>query len=171
VDARPREPLTDRTLHLLGGLLGGILGTSGMIFVGIAAEAVAGIPARRLLSELELGFGGPLAGAGILGSDFSLPVHYLHGAVLGLLFVGILWVGERLRVAPRIPYWSSGLIFGAVVAGVVLILVEAATGIELDPALIGLVVLLHLTFGGLAGVTLSWVRAGPASGSAGAPVS
>jgi hypothetical protein len=171
VDAQPRGPLTDRTRVLRGGLLGGIFGTSGMIFVGIAAEWVAGVPLRGLLSELELGFGGPLAGAGILGPDFSLPVHYLHGAVLGLLFVGILWVGERLGVAPSIPYWSSGLIFGTVVAGIVLVLLEASTGTDLRPALIGLVVLLHLTFGGLAGVTLSWVPAGSASATAGAPAS
>jgi hypothetical protein len=171
VDAQPREPLTDRTRLLLGGLLGGILGTSGMIFVGIAAEWAAGVPVRGLLPELELGFVGPLAGAGILGPDFSLAVHYLHGAVLGLLFVGILAVGERLRVAPRIPYGASGLIFGAAVAGIVLVLLEATTRTDLGPALIGLVVLLHLTFGGVAGGTLSRVRAASVSGTAGAPAS
>jgi len=162
VAAPPREPLTRRPRTLLGGLLGGTLGTSGMILLGIGAESGAGLPLGRLLPELEIGFGGPLAGAGALGAGFSLPVHYLHGLVLGLLFAGILLVGERFKVAPRIPIWSSGLIFGAVVAVVVLGLLAVTSGSSLDPGAIGLVCLLHLAFGGLSGAVVQ--RVSPAVG-------
>jgi hypothetical protein len=158
VAAPPRGSLTRRNRAILGGVLAGILGTSGMILVGIAAEAGFRLPLSRLLPELELGFGGPLAGAGILGSSFSLPVHYLHGIVLGLLFAGIIGLGEQLRVAPRIPLWCSGLLFGAVVAGVVLVLLRATSSAALTIGLTGLVVLIHLTFGGLAGILLQQVR-------------
>ncbi|MGA7862134.1 MAG: hypothetical protein WCB19_09830 [Thermoplasmata archaeon] len=136
-----------------------------MILLGIVAEGGAGVSLSRLVPELELGFGGPLAGAGVLGPDFSLPVHYLHGVVLGLLFAGIILLGEHFRVAPRVPLWSSGLVFGAVVSGIVLVLLAVTTSVALSPGLIGLVSLLHLTFGGLAGSLLPRVRAGsiPAS--------
>jgi hypothetical protein len=158
VAAPPRESLTRRNQVLLGGGLAGILGTSGMILVGIAAEVGFGLPLSRLLPELELGFGGPLAGAGILGRGFSLPVHYLHGTILGLLFAGIIWGSEHLRVAPRTPMWSSGLIFGAVVSGVVLVLLLVTSNATVTPGLTGLVVLMHLTFGGLVGILFHRVR-------------
>jgi hypothetical protein len=158
VAARPRERLTGKARTLLGGVLGGIFGTSGMVLLGITLEWGAGLPLDRLLPELELGFGGPLAGAGVLGPGFSLPVHYLHGAVLGLLFAGLILLGEHLEVAPRIPLWGSGLIFGAVVSGVVLLLLDLTAGGALTPGLLGLVCLLHLTFGGLAGLVLPRVR-------------
>jgi hypothetical protein len=154
---RPRELLPRSAATLLGGLLGGILGTSGMILVGVAAEAAAGLSLTRWLPQLELGFGGPLAGAGILGTDFSLPAHYVHGTVLGLVFAGLLLFGERVRIAPRIPPWESGLAFGAVVAGIVLLLLRATVSIALTPGLVGLVLLLHLTFGALAGILVQWV--------------
>lgn len=161
MDALPRAPLTRRGRTLLGGLLGGILGTSGMVLVGIAAEWGAGIPLDRLAPELELGFGGPLAGAGVLGSDFSLPVHYLHGLILGLLLAGILLLGGQFGVAPRIPGWASGLTFGAVVSGIVLVLLMVTSNTALSAGLIGLVFLLHLTFGGSAGALIQRVRDGP----------
>lgn len=142
-----------------------------MILVGIAAEWGAGIPLHRLIPQLELGFGGPLAGAGFLGSNFSLPVHYLHGLILGLLLAGILWVGERWRLAPQGPVWTSGLIFGAVVSVVVLGLLAGTSNTPLSPGLIGLVVLLHLTFGGLAGALIQRVRQEPGlAPAAGAPM-
>lgn len=160
--APPRNPLTGRAqTTLYGGLLGGLLGTSGMIFIGVAAERGAGLPLPRLLPELELGFGGPAAGAGVLGADFSLPIHYLHGAVLGILFAGLLLLSDHLGMAPRVPLWSIGLIFGAVVSGFVLALLKVTSAGVLDPGLIGLVCLLHLTFGGSAGAVIQRVRAMP----------
>lgn len=156
--ARPGKPLTGSARTLVGGILGGILGTSGMILGGIALERAAGLALPQLLPDLELGFGGPLAGAGILGPDFSLPVHYIHGVLLGMLFAGIVLVAERFQVAPRIPLWSGGLLFGAVVAAVVLALLQRTSNGTLGPGIIGLVVLLHLTFGGLAGLLISSVR-------------
>jgi hypothetical protein len=129
-----------------------------MILVGLAAEAGAKVPLDRLVPTLELGFGGPLAGAGVLGPAFSLPIHYLHGVALGLLFVGIILLGERLGVAPPIPLWSSGMVFGGIVAGVVLFLLVETSTLTLTPGLVGLVCLLHVTFGGLAGFALQRCR-------------
>jgi hypothetical protein len=166
VDAPPREPLTPRNRALLGGVLAGILGTSGMILVGIATEAGFRLPLSRLLPELELGFGGPLAGAGILGPGLSLPVHYLHGIVLGVLFAGVIGLAEHLGLAPRIPLWSSGLLFGAVVSAIVLVLLQTTSNAALTPGVTGLVVLMHLTFGGLAGTLLQNVREIPFRGQA-----
>jgi hypothetical protein len=158
VDARSKEPPPGSVRTLCAGLLGGILGTSGMILVGFAAEGAARLPLGRILPELQLGFGGPLAGAGILGPDFSLPVHYLHGVALGLLFAGIVLAAEYGQMAPRIPLWASGLIFGAVVAAVVMALVWATSTEALSVGVGGLIVLLHLTFGGLTGALVQRVR-------------
>jgi hypothetical protein len=166
VVAPPRETLTPRNRTFLGGVLAGFLGTSGMILVGVGAEAGSGLPFSQFLPELELGFGGPWAGVGSLGSGFALPVHYLHGVILGLLFAGIIVLGERLRVAPEIPLWSSGLIFGAVVSGIVLVLLRATSNAQLIPGLVGLVVLMHLTFGGLAGILFQRIRGIPEPGTA-----
>jgi hypothetical protein len=158
VDARSRELPLRSVRTLCAGLLGGILGTSGMILVGVAAEAGARLPLAQILPELELGFGGPLAGAGALGPDYSLPVHYLHGAVLGFLFAGIVLAAEHVHMAPRIPGWASGLIFGAVVAAVVIGLVWVTSAGALGLGVVGLIVLLHLTFGGLTGALVQRVR-------------
>jgi hypothetical protein len=152
------RPLSRNAWTFLGGLLGGIIGTSGMFLIGVAAERLATVPLDRTLPQLELGFGGPVAGAGVLGPDLSLPVHYLHGAVLGLLLAGILLLGERWRVAPHIPLWADGLIFGTAVSGFVVLLLDATVPEKLSPELVGLVVLLHVTFGGLAGGVLQRVR-------------
>ncbi|MCI4351947.1 MAG: hypothetical protein L3K14_00965 [Thermoplasmata archaeon] len=155
-----KKPPTPRSPILVGGLLGGILGTSGMILVGIVAEWGAGVPLSRLTPELELGFGGPFAGAGVLGSGLSLPVHYLHGMLLGLVFAWVVWLGERLGLAPRIPLSASGLLFGGIVSTFVVALLAATAGGPLSPGVVGLVGLLHLTFGGLTGATLERVRGG-----------
>jgi hypothetical protein len=158
VAAPQREPLSRRSRTLLGGALGGILGTSGIILLGLGIEGAFGFGLDRLIPELELGFGGPLAGAGVLGPDFSVPIHYLHGAILGLVLAGLLLLDDRLRWADRIPVWADGLIFGAVVASVVLVLLDATSGSALTPGLAGLVILLHVTFGGLAGAVVQRVR-------------
>jgi hypothetical protein len=140
-----------------------------MILVGVAAELSVGLPLRRVLPELELGFGGPVAGAGVLGPSFALPVHYLHGAVLGLLFVGIILLGERYQLTPQLSLPVSGLVFGAAVSVAVLLLLWWTSPGPLSLGLIGLVCLLHLTFGGLAGTALEYVRAPSRSAPVGAP--
>ena len=158
--APPIGPPRSSSATLLGGLFGGILGTSGMILVGLGAESTTGLSFNRLLPELELGFGGPIAGAGVLGSSFTLPIHYLHGIVLGLLFAGIWLLGERWALLPPIPVWASGMVFGAVVSAFVLGLLAGTVGDLLTPGVAGLVFLLHLTFGGLTGAAVQQFRRG-----------
>lgn len=148
----------DRTVLLLGGVLGGILGTSGMILVGLAAERAAGVPPVRWVADLELGFGGPWAGAGTYGPVVALPVHYLHGLILGLVFVGLLAAGERLGWAPALPPAANGLIFGVVLSGFVGVLLWATTPGPATPGLVALVLLMHLTFGGAAGAVVGQLR-------------
>lgn len=144
-------------------MLPGILGTPGRIFTGIGAERAAGVRLHRILPVLELGLGGPWAGAGVLEPDLSLPVYYRHGAVSGLSLAGMPLVGERFRVAPRLPFWTGEPVFGAVVAGITLALLDPATGVGDRPALVGFVVLLPVTFAGWTDRTFSRLRGGPAS--------
>lgn len=158
--AQPSVPPTRRFRTLLGGMLGGILGTSGMIGLGLAVEAAAGLPLHELIPELELGFGGPVAGAGVLGPEFALPVHYLHGVLLGLVLAGFLLLDDRLEWARQVPVWASGLLFGGVVSAVVFVILAATHGGAPTPGLAGLVVFLHFAFGGLAGLAIHRVRDG-----------
>lgn len=145
---------------LLGGGLGGLLGTSAMVLVGLGVEAGAGLPTVRLLPELELAFGGPVAGAGALGATFALPVHYAHGLALGLLFVGILALGDRWSIRPRLPLWAQGLIYGGAVSGVAIALLATTDGGLPNPDLAGLVCLLHGTFGVLLGAIVTRLTPG-----------
>jgi hypothetical protein len=135
------------------GCLGGTIGTSGMILMGLLAIGLAGVPPSQWASELALGFGGPSAvfPASGLGPEFVL--HYLHGIVLGAAFGGGYVVASRRFpfIAGRLPLF--GILFGFVLAAVVLVLMVVTVAATLTTGTVGLVILLHATFGSLVGET------------------
>lgn len=164
MDAPPiRFPTRDPRATLVAGLLGGVLGTSVMIVLGVVSEWASGVPPRQLGMILELGFGGPLSTLGSFGPATVLPLHYVHGALLGLLLGVLIMATSRTRFADRLPDWVTGLAFGAVISPVVLALLVASVTLVLTPGLVGLVFLLHLGFGATVGGVVQGLR-GPCIG-------
>ena len=161
----PAGPIPDRVpsqwewrLLLGGGVLGGILGTSGMVIGGVTAEVASGVRPADLLGTLEIGFGGALAGAGALGPSWGLPVHYLHGIVLGLLLAALIRLGARFELTRGLSPSYAGPMFGLVLSPFVTgFLVWTDPGVlTLDEAVF--IVVLHVVFGALAGLALDWTR-------------
>jgi len=127
---------------LLAGSLGGVLATGAMYGVAAVVLAATGVPLGRWAAATETGFGGTV---GSLLDLAGLPLHLLHGVVIGALVgAALLLFMPALRARVGV---AGGLLLGLVLWVGVLVLSTATRATQGDGPPIVLSLTMHLAFG------------------------